>query len=103
MWTNGLMAPEAYTLKAALDGWIRQESKEEIRKRAASAYAKYQKCSDAAALRLFSSDWRAAFQGEISDPERVSLRMHSVSWRELTQSRRTPYNFYTTSAGVAQW
>ncbi|HEY6389433.1 MAG TPA: hypothetical protein VIX91_27435 [Candidatus Acidoferrum sp.] len=42
LWTNGLMAPEAYTLKAALDGWILQESKEEIRKRAAAAYAKYQ-------------------------------------------------------------
>jgi hypothetical protein len=57
LWTNGLMAPEAYTLKAALDGWTQQESKEEIRKRAAAAYAKYQKCSDAAAMRLFSSDW----------------------------------------------
>jgi hypothetical protein len=57
LWTNGLMAPEAYTLKAALDGWMQQESKEEIRKRAAAAYAKYQKCSVAAALRLFSSDW----------------------------------------------
>ncbi|HMD08770.1 MAG TPA: hypothetical protein VKH63_14635 [Candidatus Acidoferrum sp.] len=57
LWTNGLMAPEAYTLKAALDGWILQESKEEIRKRAAVAYAKYQKCSDVAAMRLFSSDW----------------------------------------------
>ena len=57
LWTNGLMAPEAYTLKAALDGWMQQESKEEIRKRAAAAYAKYQKCSDTAALRLFSSDW----------------------------------------------
>jgi hypothetical protein len=57
LWTNGLMAPEAYTLKAALDGWMQQESKEGIRKRAAAAYAKYQKCSDTAALRLFSSDW----------------------------------------------
>jgi hypothetical protein len=57
LWTTGLMAPEAYTLKAALDGWMQQESKEEIRKRAAAAYAKYQKCSDAAAMRLFSSDW----------------------------------------------
>jgi hypothetical protein len=57
LWTNGLMAPEAYTLEAALDGWMRQESKEEIRKRAAAAYAKYQKCSYTAAMRLFSSDW----------------------------------------------
>lgn len=57
LWTNGLMAPEAYTLKAAVDGWIAGQSKEEIRKRAAAAYAKYQKCSEAAATRLFSSDW----------------------------------------------
>src|SRR5579863_6611553 len=38
LWTTGLMAPEAYTLKAALDGWILQEPKDEIRKRAAAAY-----------------------------------------------------------------
>lgn len=57
LWTNGLMAPEAYTLKAALDGWIAQESNEQIRKRAAEAYAKYQRISDKAALRLFATDW----------------------------------------------
>lgn len=57
LWTNGLMAPEAYTLKAALDGWMADEPREQIRKRAAEAYAKYQKCSDSAAMRLFSSDW----------------------------------------------
>ena len=57
LWTNGLMAPEAYTLKAALDGWIAQESNEQIRKRAAEAYAKYQRISDRAALRLFATDW----------------------------------------------
>lgn len=37
LWSNGLMAPEAYTLKAALEGWMQQESKGEIRKRAAAA------------------------------------------------------------------
>ncbi|HEY2546169.1 MAG TPA: hypothetical protein VGI46_08900 [Candidatus Acidoferrum sp.] len=57
LWTTNLMAPEAYTLKAAVDGWILQEPKDQIRKRAASAYAHYQKISDTAALRLFSSDW----------------------------------------------
>jgi hypothetical protein len=51
------MAPEAYTLKAAVDGWMANESKDDIRRRAAEAYAKYQKISDGAALRLFSSDW----------------------------------------------
>jgi len=57
LWTTGLMAPEAYTLKAALDGWMANESKEQVRRRAAAAYAKYQKVSDTAALRLFSTDW----------------------------------------------
>src|SRR5207237_1353980 len=33
LWTTGLMAPEAYTLKAALDGWIAQEDDEAIRLR----------------------------------------------------------------------
>ena len=38
------MAPEAYTLKTALDGWILGESNDKIRDRAAAAYDKYQKC-----------------------------------------------------------
>ena len=57
LWTTGLMAPEAYTLKAALDGWIAGESNEQIRQRAAGAYAKYQKVSPVAAGRLFSASW----------------------------------------------
>ena len=40
LWTTGLMAPEAYTLKSALDGWIAGESRDQIRDRAASAYDK---------------------------------------------------------------
>ena len=57
LWTTGLMAPEAYTLKDALDGWMAGETAEQIRERAARAYAKYQKISMNAALRLFSSGW----------------------------------------------
>lgn len=57
LWTTGLMAPEAYTLKAALDGWILEESKDQIRHRTAAAYAKYQRCSLNAATRLFSNSW----------------------------------------------
>lgn len=57
LWTTGLMAPEAYTLKAALDGWKTRESAEQIRRRAAEAYAKYQKISVSAAMRLFTSGW----------------------------------------------
>jgi len=51
--TTGLMAPEAYTLKAALDGWIANESAEQIRVRAARAYDEYQDCNLGAAKRLF--------------------------------------------------
>jgi hypothetical protein len=57
LWTTGLMAPEAYTLKAALDGWIAHEDGEAIRKRAAGAYDKYQKCGLRGAQRLFASGW----------------------------------------------
>ena len=44
LWTTGLMAPEAYTLDAAIQGWINNESGEGIQNRAAAAYHKYQKC-----------------------------------------------------------
>ncbi len=44
VWTSNLMAPEAYTLKAAIDGWIKKESDFQIRERAAQAYHIYQKC-----------------------------------------------------------
>jgi hypothetical protein len=57
LWTTGLMAPEAYTLKAALDGWIAHEDDEAIRCRAAQAYDKYQRCGARAALRLFATTW----------------------------------------------
>jgi hypothetical protein len=57
LWTTGLMAPEAYTLKAALTGWIINEEYEAIRRRAAQAYDKYQKCGERAALKLFATNW----------------------------------------------
>jgi len=57
IWTTGLMAPEAYTLKSALDGWIAGENNEQIRDRAAGAYDKYQKCGIRAAHRLLTSGW----------------------------------------------
>lgn len=44
VWSTGLMSPEAYTLKWAIDGWILEETNSEIRERAAQAYHKYQKC-----------------------------------------------------------
>ena len=57
LWTKDLMAPEAYTLKAALDGWMRNEDSEQIRQRAAEAYQKYQKCGMKAALHTFATGW----------------------------------------------
>ena len=57
LWTTGLMAPEAYTLKAALTGGIANEDAEAIRHRAAQAYDKYQKCGARAAGRLFATGW----------------------------------------------
>ena len=57
LWTTGLMAPEAYTLKSALDGWVARESNEQIRERAAGAYDKYQKCGIKGARRLLVSGW----------------------------------------------
>ena len=57
LWTTGLMAPEAYTLKSALDGWIARENDEAIRHRAAWAYNRYQKCGERAASKLFVTGW----------------------------------------------
>ncbi len=57
LWTTNLMAPEAYTLKAALDGWVLNESDAQIRERSASAYHKYQKCGLNAARKLLVTGW----------------------------------------------
>jgi hypothetical protein len=57
IWTTGLMAPEAYTLKAAIDGWMQHESNEQIRERAAVAYDKYQKCGLKGARKLLVTGW----------------------------------------------
>ncbi len=55
LWTTGLMAPEAYTLKAALDGWLLNETGQQIRERAAQAYEKYQHCGIRGARGLFTT------------------------------------------------
>lgn len=57
LWTTNLMAPEAYVLSAAIDGWIKKESDEQIRLRAADAYNKYQNCGVKAARGLFATGW----------------------------------------------
>jgi len=53
--TTGLMAPEAYTLDAAIRSWAAGDAARTVREKAASAYATYQKCGQRAALRLFAS------------------------------------------------
>ncbi len=58
VWTTGLMCPEAYTIHDAILGYMNDESNEEIRKRAAAAYSKYQKCSEKAARNLLVTGWR---------------------------------------------
>ncbi len=57
LWTTNLMCPEAYTLKAALEGWIKHESNEQIRERAAAAYDQYQKCGLKGARNLLVTGW----------------------------------------------
>ena len=57
LWTTGLMAPEAYVLKAAIDGWVLNEDREGVRRRAATAYNQHQRCGMNAALKLFSTEW----------------------------------------------
>lgn len=55
LWATGLMAPEAYTLKSAIDGWILNESGNEIAERAAQAYNLYQTCGIRGARYLFAT------------------------------------------------
>lgn len=57
VWTTGLMAPEAYILSAAIDGWLKKETDEQVRVRAAKAYHSYQKCGLKAANNLFATGW----------------------------------------------
>jgi len=57
LWTTNLMAPEAYVLSAAIDGWMKKETDEQIRLRAADAYNKYQNCGVRAARSLFATGW----------------------------------------------
>ncbi len=57
LWTTSLMAPEGYVVEAALAGWVRKETGEQIRERAAQAYDKYQHCGIKGARRLFATGW----------------------------------------------
>jgi hypothetical protein len=51
--TTGLMAPEAYTLDAALSAWFAGAQPDAVVRAAARAYGSYQHCGREAARRLF--------------------------------------------------
>jgi len=53
--TRGLMAPEAYTLEAAIRTWFATGDEAEVRAAAAAAYDRYQRCGPTAARRLFAA------------------------------------------------
>lgn len=57
LWTTQLMCPEAYTLHAAVTGWLNNESAEQIHLRASQAYSKYQSCSVKAASYLLATGY----------------------------------------------
>lgn len=57
LWTSNLMAPEAYILHDAFEGWIRNETGRQVQVRAAAAYAKYQRISQRAAENLLVTGW----------------------------------------------
>lgn len=57
LWTKTKLAPEAYTLEGVLEGWIKDETGEQLIQRAAKAYSTYQKCSLRAAKTIFASGW----------------------------------------------
>lgn len=57
LWTTNLMAPEAYILSAALDGWLNRETDEQIRLRGAKAYSTYQRIGLRGANALFATGW----------------------------------------------
>ena len=53
--TTGLMAPEAYSLEAALRARFTGQDATAVRRAAAAAYHRFQKCGDRAARRLFGA------------------------------------------------
>jgi len=58
LWTTHLMAPEAYTLQAAIAGWINNETGQQIDERASQAYNKYQKCGIKGARNLLTTGFK---------------------------------------------
>lgn len=57
LWTAGLLAPEAYILAAALQGWREGMEPVDVRRLAAEQYHRYQRCGIRAAWNLFRHGW----------------------------------------------
>jgi hypothetical protein len=57
LWTRGLMAPEAYSLEAAVTAWTNGKSDSACEKAAETAYSKYQGISEKASNWLFKTGW----------------------------------------------
>ena len=58
LWTTNLMAPEAYSLEAAIAGWVLYETGKAIEARAAKSYSDHHShCSFNAAMNLFKTGW----------------------------------------------
>ncbi|MBN1500119.1 MAG: hypothetical protein JW982_08190 [Spirochaetes bacterium] len=57
VWTNGLLAPEGYLLKAVLDGWALNENAVVIWKKVSEAYSKYQNISIKSSNRIFTTGY----------------------------------------------
>jgi len=57
LWTTGFMAPEAYTVHAAIYAYTNKENSSRVRERSAEAYSKYQRCSLKAAKNLLVTGW----------------------------------------------
>ncbi|RFC54601.1 hypothetical protein [Brumimicrobium aurantiacum] len=55
LWTTHLMAPEAYILDGALEGYVNNETGIQIDERAAQSYNQYQKCGIKGARNLFTT------------------------------------------------
>jgi hypothetical protein len=57
LWTTGFLAPEAYTLKSVIDGWVLGENNQQIILRAADSYNQFHKCRLEAAKKLFGTGY----------------------------------------------
>ena len=53
IWTSNLMCPEAYTLHALVNSWIKKDKASVTREKVAASYTQYHKCGMKGAMGLF--------------------------------------------------